>query len=222
MGIRPFLNKKRILITGGSTWVAIDRVRIISNIFSGRTSCLIAKKAKELGAQVTLLLGQGELNLPPRFLEDIKVIRYRYFDELLNLMKREILTKHYNALIHSAAVSDYAPIKKYRGKIPSRKNILILRLKPTIKIIERVKKWDPKIFLVQFKLEIGKKVKELINIAYKSMIKNKSDLVVANDLNKISKNKYEALIIDLEKNVLKVRSRNELVTNLLKIIKDKV
>ncbi len=219
---KALLAGKRILVTAGSTWVAIDKVRVITNIFNGRTGCIIAKKAKECGAEVKLLLGPGRLNFPPNFFKGIKVIRYHYFHELLYLTRKEVSSKYYNIIIHSAAVSDYLPIKQYNGKIPSSKDNLIIKLRPAIKIIKSVKKWDPRIFLVQFKLEVGKKVEELIEIGYKSMLKNKADLVVANDLNKMGRVKHEAYIIDLEKNITKINSRLSLANSLFRVIVDKI
>jgi len=216
------LTGKNILITAGSTWVAIDRVRVITNIFSGRTGCIIAKEAEERGAKVKLLLGPGRLNFPLSFFKGIKVVKYRYFDELLNLVKKEVSSKRYDAIIHSAAVSDYLLMKRYNKKIASGKDSLIIELKPAIKIIKEVKKWDPHIFLVQFKLEVGKKVKKLIEIGYKSMLKNKADLVVVNDLNKMDKDKHEAYIVDLEKNITKTDTRYSLANKLLRFIANKL
>jgi len=215
---KALLAGKKILVTAGPTWVAIDRVRVITNIFSGRTGCIIAKEAKERGAEVKLLLGPGRLNFPSNFFKGIEITKYRYFNELLNLVKKEVRSKDYDVIIHSAAVSDYLPIRQYNKKIPSGKKTLTIELKPSIKIIKRVKTWDPHIFLVQFKLEVGKKEEKLIEIGYKSMLKNKADLVVVNDLDKMDKDKHEAYIVDLEKNITKVDSRSSLATTLLRIV----
>jgi len=219
---KVLLAGKKILVTAGPTWVAIDKVRVITNIFSGRTGCLIAREAEKRGAEVKLLLGPGRLNFPPGFFKGIKVIKYHYFHELLNLTRKEVSSKHYDIIIHSAAISDYLPINPYDKKISSGKGSLIIKLKPAIKIIKGVKKWDPHIFLVQFKLEVGKKAKKLIEIGYKSMLKNKADLVVVNDLNKMDKHKHEAYIVDLEKNLTKVHSRYSLANKLFRIITDKL
>ena len=48
---------KNILITAGSTWVAIDKVRVLTNIFGGRTGCMIAEEAVSRNHNVTLLIG---------------------------------------------------------------------------------------------------------------------------------------------------------------------
>ncbi len=213
------LTGKNILITAGPTWVAIDRVRVITNIFSGRSGCIIARESRQMGAKVKLLLGPGRPNLPTSFFKGIKVIKYHYFDELLNIIKYELTNAHYDAVIHSAAIADYMPLRpQVNKKIPSGKNKFIIKLKPTVKIIKLLKKWDPDIFLVQFKLEIGKKKDELIRIGYQSMRKNNADLIVVNDLDKMDGYKHEAFIIDLKKNIKMVSTRNSLARNLLKIV----
>jgi len=209
-----FLTGKRILISAGSTWVAIDKVRVITNIFGGRTGCMIAEMAKRRGADVKLLIGPSRMSVSQKSFGKIKVVRYHYFHELLGLMKKEISKRNYDVVIHSAAVSDYMPVKTENKKIPSGKEELIIKLKPTIKIIQQIKKWDPKILLVQFKLEVNEPYKQLINIAYKSLVKNRADLVVANDLKNIQK----AYIINRAKKIIKVNNRKELVNKLLAII----
>lgn len=214
MAKNKILSNKKILITAGSTWVAIDQVRVITNIFGGRTGCMIAEKAKQMGSDVKLLLGPSRLSARNTPVSKIKLVNYRYFHELLSLTRREISKGHYDVIIHSAAISDYAPVKANNNKIPSGKNELIIKLKPTIKIIQQIKKWDPKIYLVQFKLEVNKTYSQLINAAYKSLLKNKSDLVVANDL----KNIQTAYIIDRVKKIIKVKSRKALATTLLRIV----
>ena len=51
-----FKNKK-ILITAGPTWIAVDSVRVISNTASGETGQLLADRLAREGAKVTLVLG---------------------------------------------------------------------------------------------------------------------------------------------------------------------
>lgn len=211
-----------MLITAGPTWVAIDKVRVITNIFSGRTGCIIAKTAREMGAKVNILLGPGRLNYAPGFFHGIGVAKYRYFDELLNLVNREISCGNYDIIIHSAAVSDYIPIKTYNKKIPSRKNELILKLKPTIKIIKEIRRIAPSIYLVQFKLEVDKTETDLIDEGFRSMLHNKADLCVVNDLNKMDENNHEAFILGPNKRVTKVNNRGELAKELLKIISQEI
>ena len=46
----------KVLITGGPTWVKIDEVRIITNIFTGRTALFLAKEFKRRKYDVTLII----------------------------------------------------------------------------------------------------------------------------------------------------------------------
>jgi len=220
--MKKILEGKNLLITAGPTWVAIDKVRVITNIFSGRTGCIIAKAAKEMGAKVKVLLGPGRLNYSPGFFQGMSVIRYRYFAELLNLVTGEISQGKYDVIIHSAAVSDYTPTKTYDQKIPSRKNELTIKLKPTIKIIQEIGRIAPSIYLVQFKLEVDKRETELVDEGFRSMLQNKADLCVVNDLNKMDENNHEAFILGPNKRVTKVANREELAKELLKIISQEI
>lgn len=212
------LKNKKILITAGPTWIPIDKVRVITNIFKGTLGSMIAKEAVKRGAKVTLLLGPGVIYLPSKISSNLKVIRFKFFNELYELMNREIKSKKYDVVIHSAAVGDYTPIKPYDGKIKSGKTNLILKLKPTVKIVDKIKKWDPKVFLVKFKLEINLPKEELIERAYKSMLISNADLMVANDLKEITDKKHKAFIIDSEKNIFKCNSKKETAKKILDFI----
>ncbi|MEW5758404.1 MAG: phosphopantothenoylcysteine decarboxylase [Candidatus Omnitrophota bacterium] len=207
----------KILITCGPTWVAIDKVRVISNISSGATGIAITKTALKQGAKVTLLLGPVTESFTLKN-PNLIIKRFKYFDELFTLIEQELKTKKYDAVIHLAAVSDYRVEKISAQKIESGKNNLCLKLIPTPKIIRLIKKYDPKIFLVQFKLEVNKDKDELINSSYKDLLKNNSDLVVANDLKQIKKRKHIAYIIDRTKNIKMVVTRQALSDEIIRHI----
>lgn len=184
------LNNKRILITAGPTWVPIDKVRVISNIATGETGVLLAEKLANLSAKVTLLLG------PVGFCclnKNIRVIRFKLFDELRNIVAREVRAKKYDAVIQTAAVSDYAPVKAFSGKLKSGLKNWKLVLEPTSKIIDYIKKLDSSLFLVGFKFEPGANKNILIVKARLLLRRSRLDLVVANT---IAKNKYQAYIIN--------------------------
>src|SRR5438093_8335908 len=96
----------RILITAGNTRVLIDRVRCITNIFTGRTGTSIALEAYRRGHHVTLATSHPELI---ETLEDTRwqCHAYRTFGELEALMARHIAMKKPEAVIHCAAVGDF-------------------------------------------------------------------------------------------------------------------
>src|SRR5262245_31050359 len=104
----------KLLITAGGTLVPIDRVRAISNSFTGRTGARIALEAFKRGHSVVLLTSRPEATAEvqgkkapadPRWL----TIPYRTFDELQQAMHDGIAAGGYDAIVHSAAVSDYRP-----------------------------------------------------------------------------------------------------------------
>lgn len=233
------LRSKKVLITAGPTWVSIDDVRVITNVFGGTTGYRIATLAAEMGAEVTLLLGSYAIKETSVMVNEpfgniltkvkdilfaktrmsltggkVEIVNYQYFDELLNLMKERISTGEYNTVIHSAAVADYAPLKT-DGKIGSGFNELEIKIVPTPKIISHIKEWDPEIFLVQFKLEVGLTEKELLARAYAGLTKYAGDLVVANNKFGTSETTAAAYFVDAAKNVTVISKREEMYKRLL-------
>jgi phosphopantothenoylcysteine decarboxylase/phosphopantothenate--cysteine ligase len=215
------LKNKKILISAGPTWIPIDNVRVITNVFKGTLGFIIATEAVKRGARVTLLLGPSPLCPVSKAHSKLRIIRFRFFQDLYKLMKREISSKKYDVVIQSAAIGDYTPIKFYNGKIKSGKENLLIKLKPTIKIIDRIKKWDKKVFLVKFKVESNLRKKDLIEDAYKSMLFSNADLIVANDIKDMKGDKHKAFILDLEKNVITCDKKIEIAKKLLDIISKK-
>src|ERR1700730_12480378 len=97
----------KLLVTAGNTLTPIDRVRGITNIFSGRTGGQIALHAHERGHAVTLLTSHPEARPSPMPKDRWTVLAYRTFDDLRKLMERAVRGGERDAVIHSAAVSDY-------------------------------------------------------------------------------------------------------------------
>jgi phosphopantothenate---cysteine ligase (CTP) len=92
-----------ILVTAGNTRTMIDRVRCITNVFTGRTGANIAAEAAARGHAVTLLTSH------PDTADGIAatVRPYQTFHELEHLMAEAVQFGGFDAVIHSAAVSDY-------------------------------------------------------------------------------------------------------------------
>jgi phosphopantothenoylcysteine decarboxylase/phosphopantothenate--cysteine ligase len=207
------LKNKAILITAGPTWVPIDKVRVISNIASGRTGLLLANEAEKLGAKVTLILGPiGEVDLDKK----IKVRRFRYFQELYSLMRSELRQKKFDIVIHSAAVSDYQPKKELSYKLKSGIKGFVLEFETTIKIVDKIKKIAPKVFLALFKLELNLSKTKMIQLARKTMAAAKADLAVVNSFS--DRSAYEAIIVDRNRVFCQASSKAELAQKLLHLI----
>src|SRR4051812_32869802 len=101
-----------ILVTAGNTLTPIDRVRCITNIFSGRTGARIATRAFDRGHTVVFLTSHPEVlaDFPSarhRGEPDFRVRQYRTFDDLETAMPEEITRGGFDVVIHAAAVSDY-------------------------------------------------------------------------------------------------------------------
>ena len=143
------LNKKKILITAGPTWVAIDDMRIITNGSSGQMGHLLAKECQRAGAEVTLIEGPV---LRPLDNRKIRSLKFNFYDELKTLLDKE-LKKHYDVIIHAAAVSDYKIERPSKTKIPSGQKSMSLTLVPTEKLIDRIRTKAAKSVLVGFKLK---------------------------------------------------------------------
>jgi len=185
------LKNKRILITAGPTWVSIDRVRVISNVAAGENGITLAEELEKQGARVTLLLGPANVS---GLSKKIKLLRFTFFAELKNTVIKELRNHKYDCLIHSAAVSDYQPDKTLKTKVSSDKISWRINLVPTLKIIDLIRKTDPKLFLVGFKFEPNAKKTELLKAADNFMRRSGSNLAVANTL--LKNNKYLAYITD--------------------------
>ena len=101
-----------ILVTAGNTQTPVDRVRCITNIFSGRTGAQIAAQAFDRGHTVVFVTSHPEAlnDIPshrPRNAPEWRVRPYRTFDDLDTAMADELAQHRYDAVVHAAAVSDY-------------------------------------------------------------------------------------------------------------------
>jgi phosphopantothenoylcysteine synthetase/decarboxylase len=201
----------KILVTAGNTLVPIDRVRCITNIFTGRTGAGIARCAWERGHAVTLLTSHPEVVETP-VSELWAMLRYRTFEDLRDLMAESIQGGGLDVVIHCAAVSDYlaggiyspatdthfrietgrwendsatgpALIDRAAGKVKSDESELWLRMVRAPKLIDCIRgDWGFRGLLVKFKLEVGVGDEQLLAIAERSRTHSGADLMVANTL----------------------------------------
>ncbi len=95
------LSGKKVVVSAGPTQEALDPVRFISNHSSGKQGYAIAKKARELGADVTLVSGPVTLQAP----EGVKVISITSARDLAKAMEEQAPQNDF--IIMAAAVADY-------------------------------------------------------------------------------------------------------------------
>ena len=164
-----------ILVTGGSTPVPIDNVRVLTNRFTGRLSGCIAEELYYRGAEVKLIRGQGSYN-PPDYLPHRSIHTY---EEYRRGVIEELNQNNYKFAIFSAAVADYQPEKVFSGKIPSGGALQKIDLIPTAKVIAEVRDKFPNLGMITFKYQENITHQELIEIA-SSRLQQGYQMVVAN------------------------------------------
>lgn len=206
------LKNKRVLITAGPTWVPIDEARVISNVASGETGVILSEAFRRLGAKVTLLLGPAAACCLDK---KIRLLRFKFFEELKNIITRELRSHKYDVVIHSAAVSDYKPSVVYAQKVKSGRKAWKLNLVPTTKIIGLIKKVDDSVFLVGFKFEPGASKSLLIKRTKELIKRGRLDLAVGNSING---SRYEAYIVSNHSIYGPLRDKARLVKKLVSVV----
>lgn len=214
----------KVLITCGATWTTIDDVRVISNISSGEMGHLIAQAFRSKKADVTVIEGPVTHTLIDK---KIKVIKYRFFDELARVLKQELLKK-YDIIVHAAAVSDFKVAGASKSKISSDKS-LNLKLVATPKLIKDIKRLSPGSFLVGFKLESKLNQKNIYKMVKSLFVDAHCDLVVANTLKERKGTvpfssrgqfpSYEGFIVNADGDILvKASNKKQIAKGLAKLI----
>lgn len=168
------LKGKKILITAGPTYEQIDPVRFIGNNSSGKMGVELAKKAFNLGAEVTLVIGPNKHSM----IDGVNWINVKSAEEMYDQVHKFV--KKADIIIMSAAVADFKPKKISKQKIKKSNADLTIELEPTKDILKSVGEIKTKKqLLVGFALESNN---ELENAKDKLKSKN-LDLIVLNSLN---------------------------------------
>jgi phosphopantothenoylcysteine decarboxylase/phosphopantothenate--cysteine ligase len=183
------LKGKRILVTAGATREYIDPIRFITNASSGKMGVAMAEEAELRGAEVVLIRTRGSV---PSFVSN--QIEVETVEEMLGAIEAELTEKKYDVVVMAAAVSDFRVKNPVNIKIKSG-GPLTLELEPTPKIIDRIKRLQPEVFLVGFKAETGLSEEELIGEAKKQIERAGSDLVVANTLKAFGSEENEVVLV---------------------------
>ena len=170
------LKNKSILITAGGTKEPIDPVRTITNNSSGKMGISLAKEAKLMGANVTLISTKKDINIPS-YID--KIIYVETTQEMLESVNNE--KDKMDAIIMAAAVSDFK-IKNYSNQKIKKKDMnndlkLELELNKDI-LIELSKNKNRKYLLVGFAAES----QNLIENARLKLEKKDLDFIIANDI----------------------------------------
>ena len=126
------LSGRRILLTAGPTFEAIDPVRGITNTSSGKMGYALAQAAAEAGAAVTLVSGPTHLPTPPG------VTRIDVLSAAQMAAAVEANVHGVDAFIAVAAVADYTPDAPAKSKIKKSDAPLTITMRPTVDILATV------------------------------------------------------------------------------------
>ncbi|CAA9495203.1 MAG: Phosphopantothenoylcysteine decarboxylase / Phosphopantothenoylcysteine synthetase [uncultured Rubrobacteraceae bacterium] len=166
------LSGMKVLITAGGTREPIDGVRVVSNRSSGKMGRAIAREAWRRGAEVTVVAANVEPIEP-----GVGWVPVETYAELEEATMR--LAGESDALVMSAAVSDFTPSEVHEGKIRrgGRKE-MDLKLVATGDILAAVRGGNPELFMVGFAATHGDPVPD----AREKLARKGVDLVVGNDV----------------------------------------
>lgn len=169
------LRGRKVLVSAGPTYEAIDPVRFIGNHSSGKMGIAIAREMQARGASVTLVLGPVSTQVESN---GIAVIHVESAQEMFDACMKEFETAE--IAVMAAAVADYAPARKAPDKIKKTEERLNLELVKTPDILKTMgeRKKNGQV-LVGFALETANE-----ETSAKDKLKKKNaDLVVLNSLN---------------------------------------
>lgn len=167
------LKGKKILITAGPTYEAIDPVRFIGNHSSGKMGFDIAKEAANLGASVILVSGPTNLRIENSLIEVVNVVSAQEMYNACHLYFNDV-----DVAIAAAAVADYKPKIVAAQKIKKNTDEFSIELEKTKDVLLSLGKIKKNQFLIGFALETEN---EIENAKLKIQKKN-LDLIVLNSL----------------------------------------
>jgi phosphopantothenoylcysteine decarboxylase/phosphopantothenate--cysteine ligase len=181
------LQDKHVLITAGPTYEAIDAVRGITNLSSGKMGYAVANAALEAGAKVTLISGPTCLEAPSgAFLTNVTSAQ-----EMFTAVKKKVPGT--DIFISVAAVADFLPAKNSKQKIKRTSGNISLTLAPNPDILEFVAKLSKPPFCVGFAAE----TENLEKNAEAKRRKKKIPLLAANLVpNAINSDRSELILLD--------------------------
>ncbi len=208
------LTGKKVLISGGRTKEKIDPVRYITNNSSGKMAYSLAKAGADLGAEVTLISGPCDLDIPNNLKSFIKV---ESAEEMYQEVNKEF--KNTDIFISCAAVADYTPKEYSTKKIKKADGDLFIELKRTKDILFEMGQQKEKQFLVGFAAETN----DIKENALKKLKKKNLDMIVANSALTMNSDMSSVEIIEKDETSIEVlnKTKTEIAYEILKQISKK-
>jgi phosphopantothenoylcysteine decarboxylase/phosphopantothenate--cysteine ligase len=189
----------RILVTAGPTREYLDDVRFISNPSTGRMGFACARAARRAGHRVTLVTGPVELPAPP----GVRTVRVTDARE----MRRAVLAAwpRVDAVIMTAAVGDYRPARRFRGKIRKEAGGLSIRLARNPDILKELGARKGGRVLAGFALQVQDAERE----ALRKYEEKNLDLVVLNSPRSFGADRMDAAVYREGESVKRFRNASK-------------
>nr|WP_314531566.1 bifunctional phosphopantothenoylcysteine decarboxylase/phosphopantothenate--cysteine ligase CoaBC [uncultured Fusobacterium sp.] len=195
------LKGKKILITSGRTKENIDPIRYLSNNSSGKMGYALAQAGVDLGAEVTLISGPTNLEVPNGLKDFVTV------ESALDMYK--VVDSYFedtDIFIACAAVADYRPKEYQNKKIKKSDDNLIIELVRNPDILFEMGKKKKNQFLVGFAAETN----DIKENALKKLEKKNLDIIVANNANVMGKNQNTVELIKKDKSSIEFNQKNKM------------
>ncbi|MDT9719714.1 bifunctional phosphopantothenoylcysteine decarboxylase/phosphopantothenate--cysteine ligase CoaBC [Paenibacillus sp. ClWae2A] len=205
-GQASLLQGKKVVVTAGGTIERIDPVRYITNDSSGKMGFAIAAAARDLGADVKLVLGNTQAKPP----ENVELIPVQSAQDMYEAVTRE--WDDADIVVKAAAVADYRPKEVYTEKIKKKGDTLSLELVKNIDILETLGKQKTHQFLIGFAAE----TQSVEMYAREKLERKNCDLIVANDVTRTGAG------FGTDTNAVHIYDREGLVEELQVMAKDDV
>ncbi|MCL5885200.1 MAG: bifunctional phosphopantothenoylcysteine decarboxylase/phosphopantothenate--cysteine ligase CoaBC [Deltaproteobacteria bacterium] len=170
---KPLAGKK-VVVSAGPTAEDLDPVRFLTNRSSGKMGFAMARAARRLGAEVTLVAGPTALPAL-LFVETVSVRSAQEMGDAVSRAAREA-----DVVVMAAAVADFRPAKAVEKKIKKEAFDGTLALVPTVDILEGLGKRKGKRVLVGFAAETD----DLVRNAMEKIRRKRLDAIVANDVSR--------------------------------------
>ncbi len=214
------LSGKKVMITAGPTYEAIDPVRFIGNHSTGKMGFALAEAAANHGAEVILISGPTHLSIEH---SNIKLIRVKSGNEMYEACSKANQFSDIN--IMAAAVADYTPKTVANQKIKKKGDAMTIELVKTTDIAKSlgvIKKSNQ--LNVGFALETEAELEHA-----QQKIKSKNfDLIVLNSLNDkgagFGHDTNKITIIDNQNNIqhFELKSKREVAKDIINAIVQKL
>ena len=212
------LTGKKVLITAGPTYEAIDPVRFIGNHSSGKMGYALAKQCVQRGAEVVLVLGPNSLQITEPV---IKVVKVTSGEDMY-----QATAEHHpssDVIIFAAAVADYRPESAAPEKIKKSSDVLDLSLTKTRDIAATLGAQKTK---SQIHIGFALETKDAEHYAQKKLEKKNFDFIVLNSLKdkgagfKLDTNKVTIFTNNGERKAYEMKSKDKVAEDIINTLVD--